>query len=65
MILIFLIIASFALFTIAFFLILKSVLNAKKEDLEANKIPRISGYSFGLGLLTLIVFIFIGILIMM
>ena len=61
MIIIILLIVSFALFFLAFVFILFDILKVKnKEGSKKEGISKLSGYSYGLGLLALLVLMFIG-----
>ena len=62
MIIVILLILSFALFFLAFVFILIDVLfrRKNKEDPKKEGISKLSGYSFGIGVLALVVLMFIG-----
>ena len=62
MIIVILLVLSFALFFLAFVFILIDVLfrGKNKEGLKKEGISKLSGYSFGIGLLALLVLMFIG-----
>lgn len=62
MIIVILLVLSFALFFLAFVFILIDVLfrGKNKEDSKKEGISKLSGYSFGIGLLALVVLMFIG-----
>lgn len=63
MIILILLIVSFALFFLAFVFILIDVFKAKKKNKEGSKkegISKLSGYSYGIGLLALLVLMIIG-----
>jgi len=54
---------NFALFILAFLFILFDVLKAKKKTKEGSKknsISRLSGYSYALGILAMLILMFIG-----
>ena len=56
-----LLVLSFILFVLAFLLILFDILKVKKKEApKKGSISKLSGYSFGLGLLALLVLMFIG-----
>ena len=61
--LIFLLIVNFSLFTLALIFILVDVMKANKKSKEANNnkgIGKLRGYSFGMGLLSMLMMIFIA-----
>lgn len=63
MIILILLILSFALFFLAFILILFDVLKAKKKSKEGSKkkgISSLSGYSYAIGILAMLILMFIG-----
>lgn len=61
MIILILLVLNFILFVLAFLLILFDILKVKnKEGSNKEGISKLSGYSFGIGLLALLVLMFIG-----
>lgn len=61
MIIVILLVLNFILFVLAFLLILFDILKVKnKEGSKKEGISKLSGYSFGIGLLALLVLMFIG-----
>jgi len=61
MIIVILLVLHFILFVLAFLLILFDILKVqKKEAPKKGSISKLSGYSFGMGLLALVVLMFIG-----
>ena len=63
MIILILLVLNFALFFLAFLLILFDVLKAKKKGKEGSKkkgISRLSGYSYAMGILAMLILMFIG-----
>lgn len=61
MIIVILLVLNFILFILAFLLILFDILKVKnKEGSKKEGISKLSGYSFGIGLLALLVLMFIG-----
>jgi TM2 domain-containing membrane protein YozV len=58
---------NFGLFIISFLLILISVLKANKmkgKTIKENKLPKLSKYSYGLGLLALLMMVFASFLLL-
>ena len=61
MIILILLVLNFMLFVLAFLLILFDILKVKnKEGSKKEGISKLSGYSYGIGLLALLVLMFIG-----
>ena len=61
MIIVILLVLNFILFVLAFLLILFDILKVKnKEGSKKEGISKLSGYSFGIGILALLVLMFIG-----
>ncbi|MBD3341548.1 MAG: hypothetical protein GF353_20760 [Candidatus Lokiarchaeota archaeon] len=61
-----LLIINFSLFLLAGLLIIIDVLKARKRGKEGSEekgLPKLSGYSYGIGLLALVTMVFIGLLI--
>ena len=61
MIIVILLVLSFALLIVSFLLILFDILKVKnKEAPKKGSLSKLSGYSFGIGLLALVVLMFVG-----
>ena len=61
MIIVILLVLSFILFVLSFLLILFDILKVKnKEAPKKGSLSKLSGYSFGIGLLALVVLMFVG-----
>ena len=61
MIIVILLILHFILFVLAFLLILFDILKVEKKEAPKKwSLSKLSGYSFGIGLLALLVLMFIG-----
>jgi len=61
MIIVILLVLSFILFVLSFLIILFDILKVeKKEAPKKGSISKLSGYSFGIGLLALLILMFVG-----